>query len=125
MARTIEVHRVAERRRIYHWPEAQLNFWLFIMIASAATCLGIFASFTNIQNTLEVGIPWLVCLLLSSSVFPILHFTKTKKRRKKPSPKKKIFTKEREREGAGKKKTGSSHLKSQYPLSPSSFFSYS
>lgn len=48
------------RRRRYHWPEAQLNFWMLIMIAAAATTLGIFAYFISVQNTLEVGIPWFV-----------------------------------------------------------------
>ena len=52
--------RVVERRRRYHWPEAQLNFWLLIMITASATTLGIFAYFITVQHTLKVGIPWLV-----------------------------------------------------------------
>ena len=53
--------RVVERRRRYHWPDAQLNFWIFIMLVAASTTLGIFAYFMNVQSTLGLGIPWYVC----------------------------------------------------------------
>ena len=49
-----------QRRRKYHWPEAQLNFWIFIMLVSSAVILGIFAYLTAIQNTLRLGVPWYV-----------------------------------------------------------------
>lgn len=49
---------VVERRRKYHWPEAQLNFWLIIMLAAAATTLGIFAFFMSVQQQMRLGIPW-------------------------------------------------------------------
>lgn len=49
-----------ERRRKYHWPEAQLNFWLIIFLAASATVLGIFAYFITVQQQLTVGIPWFV-----------------------------------------------------------------
>ncbi len=50
--------RVLERKRKYMWPEAQLNFWLIIMIASAATILGINAYFMTVQSRFHLGIPW-------------------------------------------------------------------
>lgn len=55
--------RVIERRRKYHWPEAQLNFWLIIMITSSATLLGIFSYLLSVQNQLKIGIPWFVLSL--------------------------------------------------------------
>lgn len=59
MASTTVV-RVIGRRRKYHWPEAQLNLWLIIMIASASTILGVFSYLLSIQNSLKLGIPWFV-----------------------------------------------------------------
>ena len=42
------------------WPEAQLNLWLIIMIASAATILGVFSYFMVVQSRFHLGIPWYV-----------------------------------------------------------------
>jgi hypothetical protein len=47
-----------ETRRKYHWPEIQLNLWIFVMLAAAATVLGMFAWFITVQQQLRVGIPW-------------------------------------------------------------------
>lgn len=47
-----------EVRRKYRWPEVQLNLWIFVILAAAATTLGIFAWFIVVQNQLRVGIPW-------------------------------------------------------------------
>ncbi|KAL9591525.1 MAG: hypothetical protein Q9179_007636 [Wetmoreana sp. 5 TL-2023] len=55
-----------QRRRKYHWPEAQLNFWFVIMIISSSVVLGIFAYLTSVQNSLKLGIPWYA----SPSSFP-------------------------------------------------------
>lgn len=52
--------RVVERRRKYHWPEAQLNLWLIIMIASSATLLGVFSYLLSVQNQMKIGVPWFV-----------------------------------------------------------------
>lgn len=49
-----------QRRRKYHWPEAQLNFWLLITTVAAGTCLGVFANFMTIQGQMGLGIPWSV-----------------------------------------------------------------
>lgn len=45
-------------RRTYRWPEVQLNLWIFVILAGAATTLGIFAWFITVQNQLRVGVPW-------------------------------------------------------------------
>lgn len=54
---TTEIVTVSRRRK-YQWPEAQLNFWLFIMIVASSIILGIFSYLTSVQNTLRLGVPW-------------------------------------------------------------------
>lgn len=49
--------RVLERKRKYIWPEAQLNFWLIIMIASAATIVGVFTYFMQLNSVFHLGNP--------------------------------------------------------------------
>lgn len=49
---------VRESRRRYHWPELQLNLWIFVVLAGAATVLGINAWFIVVQDQMEIGIPW-------------------------------------------------------------------
>ncbi|KAL8708788.1 MAG: hypothetical protein Q9220_006349 [cf. Caloplaca sp. 1 TL-2023] len=61
-----------QRRRKYHWPEAQLNFWLFIMIVSSAVILGVFAYLTVIQNVLKLGIPWILPYMITTSALAIV-----------------------------------------------------
>ncbi|MCJ1470867.1 hypothetical protein MMC07_009514 [Pseudocyphellaria aurata] len=63
---------VRERRRTYHWPEAQLNFWLLIMIVASATTLGIFAYFITVQHQLKVGIPWIFPYEITVSALALL-----------------------------------------------------
>ena len=58
MARATVITNIIERKRTYSWPEAQLNFWLIIMLAASATITGIFANFLAIQNQFKVGSPW-------------------------------------------------------------------
>ncbi|MCJ1365937.1 hypothetical protein MMC16_005062 [Acarospora aff. strigata] len=64
---------VVERRK-YHWPEAQLNFWLIIFLAAAANVLGYFAFFVTVQNQMEVGIPWLFSYAVTVSALAIIFF---------------------------------------------------
>lgn len=52
--------RVLERKRKYMWPEAQLNFWLVVMIAAAATIVGVFTYFMQLQSVFHLGVPWYV-----------------------------------------------------------------
>lgn len=59
--------RVLERKRKYMWPEAQLNFWLIVMIAAAATIVGVFTYFMQLQSVFHLGVPWCV-----STPFPPL-----------------------------------------------------
>ncbi|KAL8768580.1 MAG: hypothetical protein Q9194_005671 [Teloschistes cf. exilis] len=61
-----------QRRRKYHWPEAQLNFWLVIVIISSAVLLGVFAYLTSIQNSLKLGIPWILPYMITTSTLCIL-----------------------------------------------------
>lgn len=44
--------------RTYNWPPLQLNFWIFVMLLCSATIIGVFGSFIQIQNQLELPIPW-------------------------------------------------------------------
>lgn len=64
MARTTEVIAI-ETRRKYHWPEAQLNLWMLVMLAASASELGFFTFFYTNQVQLELGIPWYASLSLS------------------------------------------------------------
>ncbi|KAF9636241.1 hypothetical protein BFW01_g7136 [Lasiodiplodia theobromae] len=46
-------------REKFYWPDAQLNFWTIMMLATAGTLIGINAMFITIQQRFRVGIPWL------------------------------------------------------------------
>jgi len=48
-----------ERVKKYHWPDAQLNFWIIIMLAAASLECGVFANFMTIQSQMKLGVPWL------------------------------------------------------------------
>ena len=54
---------VWQRRRKYYWPEAQLNFFLTIMLAAGATIMGINAYFMIVQNQVKAGQIWYAPLL--------------------------------------------------------------
>ncbi|MCJ1372970.1 hypothetical protein MMC20_004196 [Loxospora ochrophaea] len=66
---------ITERRRRYHWPEAQLNLWLIIFLASAAVDLGIFAYFIVVQQQLKIGIPWIFTYEVTISALSIVFIT--------------------------------------------------
>jgi hypothetical protein len=72
-------HHGAHSRR----PDAQLNFWTIVMLATAGTITGVFAEFLVIQNRMQQAVPWCVasslpvpsCLVsryLTVSVFPVV-----------------------------------------------------
>ncbi|KAI4164992.1 MAG: hypothetical protein LQ342_001268 [Letrouitia transgressa] len=61
-----------QRRRKYHWPEAQLNLWLIIMIVSSAVLCGIFAYLISIQQSLHQGIPWILPYMVTTSSLSLL-----------------------------------------------------
>ncbi|KAI4206410.1 MAG: hypothetical protein LQ346_001119 [Caloplaca aetnensis] len=61
-----------QRRRKYQWPEAQLNFWLVIMIISASVILGIFSFLTSVQNSLRLGSPWILPYMITTSALMII-----------------------------------------------------
>jgi hypothetical protein len=62
MASTISGSSVIYARRVvthqYNWPTIPFNLWLFVMLVSASTILGVFASFIQIQQQLLIPIPW-------------------------------------------------------------------
>jgi len=59
-------------RRRYRWPEVQLNLWIFIVLAGAATVLGINAWFIAVQNQLRIGVPWLFTFAVLAGGLTIL-----------------------------------------------------
>lgn len=59
MARSVSRTRIVNVET-YVWPESQLILWRFIMIGTGGTLIGIFASFIEIQQQLQQGIPWYV-----------------------------------------------------------------
>jgi hypothetical protein len=61
MARTVVGSAVVVREK-YYWPDAQLNVWTIIMMATAGTILGVNAQFMTIQNQTQQGTPWYVGL---------------------------------------------------------------
>ena len=46
--------------RTYNWPPIQLNFWIFVMLLTSSTIIGVFAIFIETQNQLLLPIPWYV-----------------------------------------------------------------
>ena len=67
MARTVVGSAVVVREKFF-WPDAQLNFWTIVMLATAGTILGVFAEFLVIQNRMQQQIPWYVVLPFSLSI---------------------------------------------------------
>ncbi|KAI4234616.1 MAG: hypothetical protein L6R40_006700 [Gallowayella cf. fulva] len=61
-----------QRRRKYQWPEAQLNLWLVIMIIASSVILGVFSYLTSVQNSLKLGIPWILPYMISISALCII-----------------------------------------------------
>ncbi|KAF2814291.1 uncharacterized protein BDZ99DRAFT_495807 [Mytilinidion resinicola] len=59
MARTVVGSAVVVRER-YYWPDAQLNIWTIIMLATAGTILGINAQFMTQQSQLRQPTPWVL-----------------------------------------------------------------
>lgn len=54
----VYTRRTAEHVHRYQWPALQLNFWILIMLVAACTILGIMATFTQVQQRLDQGVPW-------------------------------------------------------------------
>jgi hypothetical protein len=50
--------RAVSQIRTYNWPPVQLNFWIFIMLLSSSTIVGVFSSFIHIQTQLDLPVPW-------------------------------------------------------------------
>lgn len=50
--------RVVSHVRTYNWPPIALNIWIFFMLLAATSIMGVFSVFIQIQNQLELPIPW-------------------------------------------------------------------
>lgn len=50
--------RAVSHVRTYNWPPLQLNFWIFVMLLASCSLIGVFATFVQIQDQLELPIPW-------------------------------------------------------------------
>ncbi|KAH6896711.1 hypothetical protein B0T10DRAFT_162601 [Thelonectria olida] len=48
----------ASHVRTYNWPPLLLNFWIFVMLLASCSLIGVFATFVQIQDQLELPIPW-------------------------------------------------------------------
>jgi hypothetical protein len=44
--------------RTYNWPPLQLNFWIFVILLASTSIIGVFATFIQVQEQLELGVPW-------------------------------------------------------------------
>lgn len=55
LSTTISFHGHRER---YIWPDAAINIWIIIMLATAGVLIGIFANFVVVQNHFQAPIPW-------------------------------------------------------------------
>lgn len=44
----------------YKWPWIPFNAWMFLMLLSSCTIVGVFSSFIGIQYQLELPVPWCV-----------------------------------------------------------------
>lgn len=54
---TIELIRRTGSGR-YNWPDFAINIWVIIILATAGTLIGVFATFLVQQNQFQVPIPW-------------------------------------------------------------------
>ncbi|KAL9089339.1 MAG: hypothetical protein Q9159_002555 [Coniocarpon cinnabarinum] len=59
MARSSTTISFRATRERYVWPDAAINIWIIIMLATAGVLIGVFAAFINIQNHFRVSVPWI------------------------------------------------------------------
>ncbi|KAI9831489.1 MAG: hypothetical protein M1826_003379 [Phylliscum demangeonii] len=71
MADTVRYRRTATTAR-YRWPSVQLNIWILVFLASAATLLGVFAEFMTIQTQLQIGTPWYMPFWVATGAIAII-----------------------------------------------------
>ncbi|TWU78289.1 hypothetical protein ED733_008342 [Metarhizium rileyi] len=58
--------------RTYNWPPLQLNFWIFVMLLSSSSIVGVFSTFVQIQTQLELPIPWYFPYFITVGAIAIL-----------------------------------------------------
>lgn len=46
------------RVRTYNWPPVLLNIWILVMLLASTSIVGVFATFIQIQQQLQLPIPW-------------------------------------------------------------------
>ena len=54
---------VYTRKRVSHvhtykWPWIPFNAWMFLMLLSSCTIIGVFSSFIAVQYRLQLPVPW-------------------------------------------------------------------
>jgi len=60
------------RRTEFVWPLPQVAFWTILILVTAGTILGVFASFIQVQNRLGLGIPWIMPYGLAVGVITVV-----------------------------------------------------
>lgn len=58
LSSSIYERRPVSHVRTYNWPPVALNIWIFIMLLAATSIMGVFGAFIQIQNQLELPVPW-------------------------------------------------------------------
>ncbi|KAI5859827.1 hypothetical protein GGS23DRAFT_262688 [Durotheca rogersii] len=59
----------------YHWPAIQLNVWMLVMFAASCCIIGITATFINVQQQLELYVPWHFPYFITVAVLMIVYIT--------------------------------------------------
>ncbi|KAK2593653.1 hypothetical protein QQS21_008657 [Conoideocrella luteorostrata] len=54
----VRQRRAVSHIRTYNWPPLQLNFWIFVMLLASASIVGVFSTFIQIQEQLDLPVPW-------------------------------------------------------------------
>lgn len=57
----------------YHWPALQLNIWMFVMLLASTLIIGVFADFVQIQQQLELPIPWYFPYFITVASIAVLY----------------------------------------------------
>jgi hypothetical protein len=45
-------------RRNFTWPWGQVMLWTILILAAGCTIMGVFAEFIDIQNKMQLEVPW-------------------------------------------------------------------
>ncbi|KAI1198783.1 hypothetical protein F5X97DRAFT_298270 [Nemania serpens] len=64
--------RVARVHR-YHWPAIQLNVWMIVMLAASFLIIGVFGSFIDMQQQLDLNVPWYFAYYITVSGLTVIY----------------------------------------------------